>query len=176
MDLRRFMSCLRTTARGRLSGFGQCGFTLLELLISLAILGILATMAMPVAQVEVQRTREAALQRALREIRTGIDAYKRAYDNGRITHTLGSNGYPPTLDALAAGVEDVRDPAKHKIYFMRSIPRDPLVSDPAVSNADTWGKRSYDSEPDDPAEGADVFDVYPLSKAIGLNGIPYRKW
>ncbi|WP_236905820.1 type II secretion system protein [Collimonas pratensis] len=160
--------------RGRL--FWPRGFTLLELLISLAILAILATIALPVAQVEVQRTREVALQRALQEIRMGIDDYKRAYDNGRIARILGASGYPATLDVLVSGVEDARDPAKHKIYFMRAIPRDPLMSDPSVSNADTWGKRSYASEPDAPAEGADVFDVYSLSSATGLNGIAYRKW
>lgn len=152
------------------------GFTLIELLISLAILAILATIALPVAQVEVQRTREVALERALREIRLGIDDYKRAYDNGRIARTLGASGYPATLDTLVSGVEDARDPAKHKIYFMRSIPRDPLMPDTSVANADTWGKRSYASEPDAPAEGADVFDVYSLSSATGLNGIAYRKW
>jgi general secretion pathway protein G len=152
------------------------GFTLLELLISLAILAILATIALPVAQVEVQRTREVALQRSLREIRTGIDDYKRAYDNGRIARTLGASGYPATLATLVNGVEDARDPAKRKIYFMRSIPRDPMMSDASVSSADTWGKRSYASEPDAPAEGADVFDVYSLSAATGLNGIAYRKW
>ncbi|HWX01189.1 type II secretion system protein [Collimonas sp.] len=155
---------------------GPGGFTLLELLISLAILAILATIALPVAQVEVQRTREVALARALREIRMGIDDYKRAYDNGRIARILGASGYPATLDVLVSGVEDARDPAKHKIYFMRAIPRDPLMSDASVSNADTWGKRSYASEPDAPAEGADVFDVYSLSTATGLNGIAYRKW
>ncbi|MET3109276.1 general secretion pathway protein G [Oxalobacteraceae bacterium GrIS 1.18] len=152
------------------------GFTLIELLISLAVIAVIATMALPVAQMEVQRMNEITLQRALLEIRTGLDNYKLAYDGGRIIHTVGASGYPPTLDALATGVEDAHDPAKHKIYFMRNIPRDPFAIDNSLSNVDSWGKRSYASEPDAPTEGADVFDVYSLSPATGLNGLPYKKW
>lgn len=152
------------------------GFTLLELLVSLAILAILAMLVLPVTQLEVQRMREKDLRLALREIRIGIDAYKQAYDTGRMLRSIGDSGYPATLETLVDGVEDVRDPDKHKIYFMRRIPRDPMVRDPALSDAETWGKRSYDSEPDAPAEGRDVFDIYSRSSTLGLNGIPYNRW
>lgn len=152
------------------------GFTLIELLVTLAILALLGTLVVPVAQVTAQRRDEQELRRALREIRAGIDAYKRAGDENRIVKAAGSTGYPPTLEVLVEGVRDMRSPKQAKIYFMRRLPRDPFNSDAALSAAETWGKRSYASEPDEPKEGEDVYDVHSLSERTGLNGIPYNKW
>ena len=73
-----------------------------------------------------------------------------------------TSGYPPKLDALIEGVEDVRDPDKKKIYFMRRLPRDPLYPDSAAPPAETWGLRSYKSPPDAPQPGDDVFDIHSL--------------
>lgn len=152
------------------------GFTLIELLVTLAILALLATLVAPVAQVTIQRRQENELRDALGQIRKGLDAYKQAYDEGRIAKTLGGSGYPKSLNLLADGVPDVRDPKRSKIYFLRRIPRDPFNGDPTLSNVQTWGKRSYASDAEEPKEGEDVYDVYSLSEKVGLNGIPYRKW
>lgn len=152
------------------------GFTLIELLVTLAILALLGTLVVPVTQVTVQRKQEQELRRALRDIRDGIDDYKRAYDEGRIERVLNSNGYPKTLELLVEGVPDQRHPKKAKIFFMRRIPRDPFNSNSELSEAQTWGKRSYASEANEPREGEDVYDVYSTSERIGLNDVPYKKW
>ncbi|MDT3672251.1 MAG: type II secretion system protein [Aromatoleum sp.] len=152
------------------------GFTLIELVVTVAIVGILAAGALPLAELTAQRSRESDLRVALRQIRAGIDAYKTAYDAKRIEQKVGLTGYPPYLDSLVDGVPDVTDPAGSKIYFLRRVPRDPFHPDPRVPAEETWGKRSYASPPDEPSEGKDVFDVYSLSPRVGLNGVPYREW
>jgi general secretion pathway protein G len=153
------------------------GFTLVEMLIVVAILAILASAAFPLAQLNAQRNREQELHLALRQIRGALDDYKKAYDEGHMLKRVGATGYPRKLDELAKGIDDASTPDKKKLYFLRRLPRDPLfVGDAAVPNAETWGLRSYASPPDEPKEGDDVYDVYSLSTKTGLNGIPYREW
>ena len=150
-------------------------FTLIELIITVAIVAILASAALPLTQIVVQRGKEQELRTALRQIREAIDAYKQTADEGRVSRKADESGYPPSLDVLAAGVEDIKTPQRKAIYLLRRLPRDPFA--PAeLPAAETWGKRSYASPPDDPREGDDVFDVYSLAEGKGLNGIPYREW
>jgi general secretion pathway protein G len=152
------------------------GFTFIELMITLAIMATLALVAVPMAQITLQRDKERALRQALIDIREGIDAYKRAADQGRIQVKVGESGYPRKLEELVEGIPDQRSPARQNIYFLRRLPRDPFYPDPAAEPADTWAKRSYASPPDEPSEGDDVFDVASHSEKIGLNGIPYNQW
>ncbi|MEQ1601799.1 MAG: type II secretion system protein [Methylophilaceae bacterium] len=157
------------------------GFSYIEIIITVAILALLATAAVPYLELTTTRQKEADLNRNLREIREAIDRYKRASDEGHIPRLLEDSGYPKRLEDLSDGIEDAQDPKKNKIYFLRRIPRDPMYPTESESAenapaAKTWGKRSYDSPPDQPQAGKDVFDVYSLSEQKGLNGILYNQW
>lgn len=155
----------------------QRGFTLIELMVTLAIVALLSTIALPMGELAVQRNKEQELHTALREIRSAIDAYKQAWDDARIPTTIGKSGYPASLTLLVEGVDDLNDTTgKAKIYFLRRLPRDPFDLDPNHSAADTWGKRSYASNAADPQEGEDVYDVYTRSDRKDLRGIPLRDW
>ena len=147
----------------------QQGFTFIELMITVAIVALLASIALPLAEVAYQRNREQDLRQALREIRTAIDAYKRAADEGTIEKKADESGYPPRLQVLVDGVDDKRKTDGSKVYFLRRVPADPL-------SGEEWGLRSYASPATDPQPGKDVFDVYSRSEDTGLNGIPYREW
>lgn len=149
----------------------QGGFTLMELVVTLALVGLMAMLAAPLAELQLQRSQEQELRVALREIRSALDRYKAAADQGLIERKVGDSGYPPNLETLASGVINQKSPSHQPMFFLRSVPRDPFA--PGRSN---WGLRSYASPPQAPAAGADVFDVYTESTAIGLNGLPYRDW
>jgi general secretion pathway protein G len=144
------------------------GFTLIELVITVAIVAILASVALPLNELVVQRSKEQDLRRALREIREAIDAHKDAFDEGRIVKRVGESGYPKRLADLVEGVEDQKSAKKERIYFLRRLPRDPFGED--------WGLRSYASPPGEPREGEDVFDVFSRAEGVGINGRAYREW
>lgn len=152
------------------------GFTLIELVVTLAILGLLASMAAPLVNLSMQRHKEQELRVALRSLREAIDAYHQAAIEGRIK--LKDNGYPENLRELVEGMPDLRDPSgKKKLYFLRRIPRDPMGPLPEdTPPEETWGQRAYQSPPDDPQPGADVYDVYSLSQKRGISGKPYSQW
>jgi len=152
------------------------GFTLIEMLAVVTIVGILAAAAQPLAVWAHKRQREAELRQALRTLRGGLDAYRDAAREGRITLKADDSGYPPDLDSLVRGVPDARDPQRQKrLYFLRRLPRDPLA-DPSLPPAQTWGLRSYDSPPESPAPGRDVFDVHSRAEGTALDGSRYRDW
>jgi general secretion pathway protein G len=157
------------------------GFTLIEMLVVMAVLAILASAALPLSEMVARRGKERELKAALTQVRDALDAYKRAYDAGRIASSPGASGYPPSLQTLVDGVPDARE-AGQRLYFLRRVPRDPFADRTAqhagslTAPTDGWGLRSYASPPDRPKAGADVYDVYSLSKETGLNGIAYREW
>ena len=150
--------------------------TLIELVVTVAIISILATGILPMAKMMAQREKEKELRTSLRNMREAIDAYKKLFDEGRVRKSSRESGYPPNLAVLVEGVEDEKDPKKQKIRFLRKIPTDPMNTDLNIPAEQTWGLRSYASEAIDPQAGDDVFDIYSLSTNTGLNGRPYRVW
>jgi general secretion pathway protein G len=171
----RIAAALLRPRRSALRRFGsRSGFTFIELLVVTTLLLILASAVMPLAKVTVQRQREIELHRALREMRTAIDKYKDAVDNGLIASVdvkVGSEGYPPDLDTLVEGVTVANDASGRKLKFLRRVPTDP------ITNSKEWGLRAYGDKPDSTSwGGSNVYDVYSKSEAKALDGSKYRDW
>lgn len=156
-------------------GAPQGGFTLIEMVVVVMIVGILASAAMPLAALNKRRGQEAELRHNLRLIRTALDEYKRAWDKGLIEKHPDETGYPPNLEALVNGVRNASAPQNSRLYFLRRLPRDPF-GDADLPDAKTWALRSYASPPDAPAPGADVFDVHSQSEGVALDGTAYKRW
>lgn len=155
----------------------RSGFTLIELMVSLTIVAIMASVATPMVQLTLQRQKEQQLREHLRELRHAIDAYKKAADDGQVKKNADATGYPPNLQVLVEGVEDAKNPKHTKIRFLRRIPQDPMLRMQANSGSQLgWGLRSYDSPPEQPRYTQDVYDVYSLSPQVGINGVPYAQW
>ena len=154
------------------------GLSLIELVVTMVILTILASLILPSAQMASRRTKEIELRRNLRDIRTAIDDYKKNYDkamvDNKIVQTLGKNGYPATLELLVEG-DDFGGVVKEKKKFLRRIPKDPFHKEQEGEPA--WGMRSYVDEPDSTSWGGDdVFDVYSLSEGTAIDGTKYKDW
>jgi general secretion pathway protein G len=131
---------------------------------------ILATMAIPLGRATLARNREAKLRYDLREMRDAIDRYKDAADKNLIQVQTGTEGYPPDLQTLVAGVQLTGAKDEH-VRFLREIPVDPMT------NSKDWGMRSVQDDPDSTSWGGqDVFDVYSQSTGTGLNGTKYSDW
>lgn len=151
------------------------GFTLIEMLVVLAMLGVLAAAARPLLELSVQRAREQELRQGLRTLRGALDAYKQAVEAGSIAQSPEDSGYPQKLQQLVEGVADAKSPTGRRLYFLRRLPRDPFA--PAeLDAADTWGQRAYDSPADAPRPGRDVFDVFSRSERTALDGSKLKDW
>jgi general secretion pathway protein G len=152
----------------------ESGFTFVELLVVTALVGILAMAIMPLAKVAMQRQREIELRRTLRELRTAIDHYKDAADQGKIPATsirAGSEGYPPDLETLVVGVRSGEGATEKRLKFLRRIPVDP------ITRSKEWGLRAYEDRPDSKSWGGqDVYDVYSKSDGVALDGTKYSDW
>lgn len=152
---------------GAVSIDSDAGLTLVELIVTIAILSILALAAIPVAKFQVKRTKERELRRDLWEMRDAIDRYKEAADRGAIQIKADSLGYPPDLETLVEGV----NVQEKKVRFLRAIPTDPMT------NSTDWGLRSNQDEPDSVSWGGQsVFDVYSKSDGMALDGSRYNTW
>ena len=153
----------------------RSGFSLIELLVVLAVLALLASMGLPLAEITVQRDKEHELQQALWEIRDAIDAYKLAKERGALQDGR-SSAYPPSLEVLTHTFKDARDGQSGRVMrFLRRVPRDPFA-DTALAAEETWGLRCFQSELNDPRPGEDVYDVYSRSDRKALNGTQLRSW
>jgi general secretion pathway protein G len=158
----------RAAAVGRRPG--RRGFSLVELVVTVAVLGILAGVTLPVVKFTEKRTKEMELRGDLRQMRSAIDDFKRYSDSGFIPIDLGTDGFPKDLETLVEGVDLVGQIDK-KVRFLRRIPIDPMTG------TDEWGLRSYQDDPDATSWGGEnVYDVYSLSEGVGLNGVPYSEW
>ena len=155
-------------------GAGESGYSLIELLAVTVVLLVLASAVMPLAKVTVQRTREAELRRALREMRTAIDRFKDAADLQQIAATdlkTGAEGYPPTLAILVEGVRANGDASGRKLKFLRRIPIDPMT------RSQEWGLRAYQDDADSTSWGGqNVYDVFTKSEGLALDGTKYADW
>jgi len=146
------------------------GFTLLELVVTCSILVILATVAVPMARVEIVHRKEAELRQALRDVRDAIDRYKDDADKNKIQVQAGTEGYPPTLQTLVDGVQ-LTGAQDKKVHYLVKVPRDPMTG-----NTD-WGMRSVQDDPDSTSWGGDdIFDVYSLSTGMAMDGTKYSDW
>lgn len=145
--------------------------TLVELIVAFTILMLLSTMAVPLARYKVQREKERDLQRALDEIRKGIDKFKDDMDAGKIgPPKIDSDNYPESLQQLVEGVKATGAVDK-KIHYLRHIPKDPMT------NSKDWGMRSTRDDPKALAWGGqNVFDVYTKSSDKAKDGTPYSEW
>jgi general secretion pathway protein G len=169
--------------RGKSSYFSSerlAGFTLLEMVVTLSILALLTSVAIPIIETSIKREKEAELRQNLRLIREAIDQYKRQADEKKIKVEPDSYGYPPDLETLVKGVEieeEVAEPSGRKtvkkvmVRFLRKIPKDPMT------DSYEWGLRSYQDELDSDTWGEEnVYDVYTRSQATALDGTKYRDW
>lgn len=155
----------------------QFGLSFIELVMTVVILGILATVVVPFTQMTVKRGKEMELRRSLREIRTAIDEYKKAYDEAhKGKQVLNETGYPETLEALVEGTDFGSEAITTKKKFLRRIPVDPF-NRPAPGEKPEWGLRSYKDEPDSTTwDNSDVYDVYSLSEGKAIDGTLYKDW
>ena len=154
---------------------GQCGLTLLEMILAMAILAVLASVVVPMAEMTAIRGKELELRRSLREIRTAIDDYKADYDKAveekKIIASIDETGYPESLEVLLEG-SDWGGLYPYKRRYLRRLPKDPFDEYDVG-----WGLRSYKDDPDSTFySGDDVYDVYSQSQRYALDGTPYNTW
>ena len=151
----------------------SAGLTLIELVIAMAIMAILASVILPMAEVSVTRTKELELRRSLRLIRTAIDDYKADYDKAvaekKIPVMVDETGYPESLEVLLEG-NDWGGMYSFEKKYLRRLPQDPFDK-----YDEGWGECSYEDEPPCSSMGGkDLFDVSSQSYDYALDGSPLQ--
>ena len=154
------------------------GFTLVEMLVTLALIGIAAMAVLPYGALVETRAKEAELRVALRTIRQALDSYKAAADAGVIDKPTGTSGYSPNLDILVSGVprSAALGYSATPMVFLRRVPRDPFFEDKAMPAGQTWNVRRYGAPVGDFTVGGDVFDVSSKTERSALDGTNLRDW
>jgi general secretion pathway protein G len=158
---------------------GNKGLSLIELVVTMAILAILASLVIPSTRMTAKRLKEIELRRNLRVIRTAIDNYKKDYDRLVTIKSANESGYPKTLQELVDG-KDFGGAEKTKKKYLRRIPDDPFnppVQGEERKEDDRWGLRSYEDDADSTVWGGeDVYDVHSLSEETAIDGSNYKDW
>jgi len=161
------------------SSLNNRGVSLIELVVTLVILSLLATLILPSAQLMVKRSKEFELRRTLRVMRMAIDEYKKTYDRAvddkKLIASMNKSGAPETLQVLVEGY-DFGGLTNYKKKFLRKVPPDPF-NPPKPGEEPKWGMRSYVDQPDSTVWGGeDVYDVYSLSEETAIDGTKYKDW
>jgi len=157
------------------------GFTLIEILVVIAIISILAAGVMPLTRMTVKRAKEMELRAGLRVLRSAIDAFKKDCDEKKLSSLEGycqadQNNYPESLEKLTEPLKLAGAVDRTKKY-LRRLPRDPMTPLDSPENPNNWGLRSYGDDRDSTSWGGDnVYDVYSKSEALSLDGSKYNTW
>lgn len=157
----------------------RSGVSLIELIVTITILGILAAGVMPLVRNTTTRTKEIELRRNLRILRIAIDDCKKMNDKAPTNLNVGASGsgYPKALTDLVDGIPNPNSATPGKVYFLRRPVYNPMDPSSATNKQWGWDLRCYKDPPTATSWcGDDVFDVYAPQTGTALDGTKYNEW